>query len=61
MVVRKTDDKLKSLLGGGNFARNSIEEINVSEYISPIANIKVVGIGGAGSNAINRMIESGLE
>lgn len=62
MVVRKTDDKLKSLLGGGgNFSRNSVEEINVSDYISPIANIKVVGIGGAGSNAINRMIQSGLE
>ena len=62
MVVRKTDDKLKSLLGGGsNFSRNSVEEINVSEYISPIANIKVVGVGGAGSNAINRMIQSGLE
>ena len=61
MVVRKTDDKLKSLLGGGNFSRNSVEEINVSEYISPIATIKVVGIGGAGSNAINRMIQSGLE
>ena len=62
MVIRKTDDKLKSLLGGGsNFSRNSVEEINVSEYISPIANIKVVGVGGAGSNAINRMIQSGLE
>lgn len=62
MVVRKTDDKLKNLLGGGsNFSRNSVEEINVSEYISPIANIKVVGVGGAGSNAINRMIQSGLE
>ncbi|EKD30524.1 MAG: hypothetical protein ACD_78C00021G0001 [uncultured bacterium (gcode 4)] len=62
MAIRKTDDKLKNLLGGGsNFSRNSVEEINVSEYISPIANIKVVGIGGAGSNAINRMIQSGLE
>lgn len=62
MVVRKTDDKLKNLLsGGGNFSRNNVEEINVSDYISPVANIKVVGIGGAGSNAINRMIQSGLE
>lgn len=62
MVVRKTDDKLKSLLGGGsNFSRDNIEEINVSDYISPVANIKVVGVGGAGSNAINRMIQSGLE
>ncbi|NCP76909.1 cell division protein FtsZ [Candidatus Gracilibacteria bacterium] len=62
MAIRKTDDKLKNLLGGGsNFSRNSVEEINVSEYISPVANIKVVGVGGAGSNAINRMIQSGLE
>jgi len=62
MSIRKTDDKLKNLLRGGeSFARNSIEEINVSDYISPIASIKVVGIGGAGSNAINRMIQSGLE
>jgi len=61
MAIRKTDDKLKSLLGGGkNFSRSS-EEIHVSEYISPVASIKVVGVGGAGSNAINRMIQSGLE
>lgn len=61
MAIRKTDDKLKSLLGGGNnFSRNA-EEIHVSEYISPVASIKVVGVGGAGSNAINRMIQSGLE
>lgn len=46
MSIRKTDDKLKNLLRGGeSFARNSIEEINVSDYISPIASIKVVGIG----------------
>ena len=25
------------------------------------ANIKVVGVGGAGCNAINRMIESGMQ
>ena len=62
MAIRKTDDKLKNLLGGGsNFSRNTVEEVNVSEYISPVANIKVVGVGGAGSNAINRMIQSGLE
>jgi hypothetical protein len=47
MAIRKTDDKLKSLLGGGNnFSRNA-EEIHVSEYISPVASIKVVGVGGA--------------
>jgi hypothetical protein len=41
MSLRKTDDKLKSYLRG-DFVKNPIEEINVSDYISPIANIKVV-------------------
>jgi cell division protein FtsZ len=36
------------------------EEVNVSNMISPVASIKVVGCGGAGQNTINRMIESGL-
>ena len=31
------------------------------DHISPVANIKVVGVGGGGANAINRMIHSGLE
>ncbi|MDD2694014.1 MAG: cell division protein FtsZ [Candidatus Gracilibacteria bacterium] len=35
-------------------------EVNVG-YISPVANIKVVGIGGGGNNAVNRMIDSGIE
>ncbi len=60
---KKTDDKLKSLLRndmGGGF-RSQVEEINVTDYISPVANIKVVGVGGGGVNAVNRMIQSGLE
>lgn len=57
--VKKSDDKLKTLLRGD--MRSAVEEINVSEYISPVANIKVVGVGGGGQNAINRMIQSGLE
>jgi cell division protein FtsZ len=36
-------------------------EVNVGGYISPVANIKVVGVGGGGNNAVNRMIESGIE
>lgn len=60
MPVKKTDDKLKNLLRG-NTMSTSVEEINVTEYISPVAKIKVVGVGGGGQNAINRMIASGLE
>lgn len=35
-------------------------EVNVG-YISPVANIKVIGVGGGGNNAVNRMIEAGIE
>ncbi|MDD2565301.1 MAG: cell division protein FtsZ [Candidatus Gracilibacteria bacterium] len=58
--MHKTDDKLKSYLRG-DFIKNPIEEVNVSDYISPVANIKVVGIGGGGCNAVNRMIAAGLD
>jgi len=57
--IKKSDDKLKSLLRGDS--RSTVEEINVSDYISPVATIKVVGVGGGGVNAVNRMIQSGLE
>src|SRR5574341_101391 len=33
---------------------------NFTEEFVGYANIKVVGVGGAGGNAINRMIEAGL-
>lgn len=59
-VNRKTDEKLKAYLRW-DFTKNPIEEINVSDYISPIANIKVIWVGWGWQNAINRMIASGLE
>jgi cell division protein FtsZ len=33
----------------------------VTPDITPIANIKVIGVGGGGGNAVNRMIKSGLK
>lgn len=60
MTIRKSDDKLKSYLRG-DFVKNPIEEINVSEYISPVANIKVVWIGWGWQNAVNRMIWTWLD
>lgn len=67
MALNNSEDRLKALL------KNSINppapqknthsvhtEINMSG-ISPVANIKVIGVGGAGNNAVNRMIESGIE
>ena len=31
-----------------------------SNYVNASTRIKVIGVGGAGSNAVRRMIESGL-
>src|SRR5512134_3915435 len=30
-------------------------------YVENFANIKVIGVGGGGSNAVNRMIEAGIQ
>lgn len=55
----KKDDKLKRLLSG--VPQSGPEEIRVGSYISPVANIKVVWVGGGWSNAINRMIQADLD
>ncbi|MGI8477074.1 MAG: cell division protein FtsZ [Thermomicrobiales bacterium] len=31
------------------------------EFVNPFARIRVIGVGGAGGNAINRMVQSGVE
>ncbi len=59
MVVKK-DDRLKSLFTTGTLS-NGPEEVNMTSFMSPIARIKVVWVGGGWSNAVNRMIDSGLE
>ncbi len=62
------EDRLKKLLKSNiqipqpsSNTHPSPVEVNVGGYISPIANIKVVGVGGGGNNAVNRMIDSGIE
>jgi cell division protein FtsZ len=64
-VPISAEDRLKKLLRTNAttpapVSQASHVEVNVG-YISPIANIKVVGIGGGGNNAVNRMIDSGIE
>jgi len=52
-------DSLKNLFGGksvGNSNNSAAQE--VSPGISPVARIKVIGVGGSGNNAINRMIKA---
>jgi len=56
------DDKLKNLLSGKMDAFTSgPQEVDISNSISPIAKIKVIWVGGGWLNAVNRMIEWGLE
>lgn len=64
-VPNAAEDRLKKLLRNNVTPQTAVVqpshvEVNVG-YISPIANIKVVGIGGGGNNAVNRMIDSGIE
>ena len=64
-TTNSAEDRLKKLLRANVSAQHPVSqashvEVNVG-YISPIANIKVVGVGGGGNNAVNRMIDSGIE
>jgi len=73
MTSSHQEDRLKNLLKSslsGNMQpkakakepiSNSPMEVNVGTYISPVANIKVIGVGGAGNNAVNRMIDANIE
>ncbi|NVP17590.1 cell division protein FtsZ [Candidatus Gracilibacteria bacterium] len=60
-MINRREDKLKNLLGGNSGDLGGPQEVKLSGGISPVAKIKVVGVGGAGQNAVNRMIESGLD
>ena len=64
MPIKKREDKLKSLLRATTteeVVHTWAEEVNLGAGISPVAKIKVVWVGWAWQNAVNRMIESGLE
>jgi cell division protein FtsZ len=61
--MTKREDKLKSLLWGSKDWHSFMwaHEVNIGAGISPVARIIVVWVGWAGQNAVNRMIEWGLE
>lgn len=60
-MANKREDKLKSLLGAKADVVSWPQEVKLSNSISPVARIKVVWVGWAGQNAVNRMIEWWLE
>ncbi len=51
------DDALKNLFSGGASRKRNLE---VTPEITPVASIKVIGVGGGGGNAANRMIKSNV-
>lgn len=62
LQTKPLDSRLRSFLSpNAPVATPAPQEVNVSEFIAPVANIKVVGAGGAGQNAVNRMIDLGIQ
>ena len=44
----------------GDYGYVETENTHTSNNLSGVAKIKVIGVGGAGNNAVDRLIESGL-
>lgn len=53
-------DNLRNLFSSTSFQQGPKKTMEVVPEITPVATIKVVGVGGGGTNALNRMIKSNL-
>ncbi len=51
-------DNLRNLFSGG--AQLGKKTMEIVPEINPVASIKVIGVGGSGNNALNRMIKANL-
>src|SRR6187549_1991244 len=45
----------------GDVRKSNRLRLHIDEPSGPTASIKVIGVGGGGSNAVNRMVHSGFE
>ncbi len=67
MSQTEENQELKNLFssqkstGGGSNVSKRPKTMEVTPEITPVANIKVIGVGGGGGNAVNRMIRAGLK
>lgn len=52
------DDSLKNLFSSAGSRRRNFE---VTPDVTPVARIKVIGVGGGGGNALSRMIKSNVK
>lgn len=57
------DDNYSNAYGAGGYADGAAAQPQeqIENNLSGVAKIKVIGVGGAGNNAVNRLIESGLK
>ena len=55
------DDNYGAGYGAGTYGESSPAASEPANNLSGVAKIKVIGVGGAGNNAVNRLIESGLK
>ncbi len=58
MPTNPQKDSLRNLFSGNSPMSKRAQEINPE--LTPVALIKVIGVGGGGGNAINRMIKANL-
>ncbi len=59
---QNNDDSLKHLFSGSPASASSKKRTyEVTPDVAPVARIKVVGVGGGGGNALNRMIRSNIK
>jgi len=58
MATNPQKDSLRNLFSGSAQLGKRTQE--VMPDISPVANIKVIGVGGGGGNALNRMVKANL-
>lgn len=65
MPTHDNNQELKNLFSANRESSSKFtprpKTMEVTPDITPVANIKVIGVGGGGGNAINRMIKSGLK
>ena len=55
-------DSLKNLFNGSKRITNNVSSsVEVKPEITPLASIKVIGVGGGGGNAVNRMIAAKVD
>ncbi|MBT6143191.1 cell division protein FtsZ [bacterium] len=53
------EETLKKLFSSGK--KSTQENVEIAPEVTPMAKIKVIGVGGGGSNAVNRMIKASLQ